>query len=85
MFKWADAKKWRGDLSSVLKKLVPGLVAGTGTAALVGVLPGLAVGVVFGTVTLIKNWKQSQQPYRLLSHLARKGARSRHLLEVSPA
>src|SRR5262249_17811396 len=85
LLKGANLKEWKGDASTFVRNVAPGMAAGTVAAAAVGALPGLVVAAVFGAVSLFTNWQQSQRPYRFLSHLARKGARSQHLLQASPA
>lgn len=79
----ADAKELAGEFKSVLQDVAPAAVTGGATAALVGALPGLAVGIIFGAVSVIRNWREAQLPYRFLSRLVKKGAR--HILEGSPA
>ncbi len=85
MFSYAEGKELASEFQSVLNEVAPAVVAGGATTALVGALPGLAVGVVFGTAHLIQKWQEAKRPYRFLSRLARKGARFRHVLEASPA
>ena len=85
MFSRAGATELAGELEDVLRKAAPAIVAGGAATALVGALPGLAVGVVFAGVSLTRRWKEDQRPYRFLSHLAAKGAEARHVLEASPA
>jgi hypothetical protein len=84
-FSRGDAKELTKEFKNVLQDVAPALVAGGATIALVGALPGLAVGAVFGTVHLMKKWQESKRPYRFLSCLARSAARSHHFLEASPA
>jgi hypothetical protein len=85
LLKGVNLKEWRGDVSTFAKNIAPGIAAGTVTAAIVGALPGLAVLAVFGVVSLMASWRQSQRPYRFLSQMTQKGALSQHLLEASPA
>jgi hypothetical protein len=78
-----DAKQIADEFQGVLKTVAPFVIAGGTAAALVGAMPGLAVGVVFGSVTLVRGWREAQRPYRFLSRLEGK-AGVRHVLELSP-
>ena len=85
MFSSAGGEEITSELKSFFKEVAPTVVAGgVAMTALVGALPGLAVGVVFGTAHLVHKWQKGKQPYRFLSLLEQRGARFRHVLEGSP-
>jgi hypothetical protein len=85
LFSRADAGELAGEFKDLMQEVAPSVAIGGATTALVGALPGLAVGVVFGAVHLLKKWNEQKRPYRFLSRIARTGARRRHLLEGSAA
>lgn len=81
----ANRNELADEFQGAIKQIVPILAAGASATALVGVLPGIAVGVVFGAGQVIRKWNESRRPYRYLSTMVRKGANTRHFLEAIPA
>lgn len=85
MLSRANRHELASEFEGAVKEMAPMLVAGATTTALAGVLPGLAVGVIFGAGRMIQKWNESKKPYRYLSRMVNKGAQTRHVLEASPA
>jgi hypothetical protein len=85
LFSRVDSSDLVSEALGFLKEIAGPAVAGAAATAIVGALPGLVVGVVFGSVQLARQWQDGKKPYRFLSRLERAGAQRRHILEASPA
>jgi hypothetical protein len=85
LFTKVDASDLVSEASGFLKEIAGPAAAGAAATSIVGALPGLVVGVAFGTIKLFQKWGEEKKPYRFLSRLERAGASQRHILEASPA